>query len=142
MVDFQLDQQLAGDCVVIGDFPLNRLLLMNDSNYPWFILAPRVNGVEEIYQLSEEQQLQLIRESSLLSRKLQLLFAADKMNVAALGNVVKQLHIHHVVRYSGDPAWPSPVWGKLPAKPYEQTELDEIIERLRPVLTFPFQFRY
>lgn len=141
MVDFQLDQQLAGDCIVVGDFPLSRLLLMNDSTYPWFILVPRVNGIEEIYQLDEEQQLRLVRESSLLSRELQCVFAADKMNVAALGNIVKQLHIHHVVRYSGDPAWPAPVWGKLPAKAYQQTEVDEIIERLRSVLTSPFQFQ-
>lgn len=141
MVDFQLDPQLAGDCIVIGDFPLTRLLLMNDSTYPWFILVPEVNGIEEIYQLNDEQQLQLMRESSFLSRKLQALFSADKMNVAALGNVIRQLHIHHVVRYAGDAAWPAPVWGKLPAQPYQQEEIDRIIERLRAALISPFQFR-
>ena len=140
MVDFRLDPQLAGDCIVVGDFPLTRLLLMNDSTFPWFILVPRINDIEESYQLSDEQQLQLMRESSFLSRKLQALFCADKMNVAALGNLVRQLHLHHVVRYMGDPAWPAPVWGKLPAQPYQQEEIDHIIERLRTVLISPFQF--
>ena len=105
MVDFQLDPQLAGDCIIVGDFPLTRLLLMNDSTFPWFILVPRVSDIEEAYQLNDEQQLQLMHESSFLSRKLQALFSADKMNVAALGNVVRQLHVHHVVRYVGDAAW-------------------------------------
>lgn len=141
MAGFQLDQQLAGDCIVVGDFPLTRLLLMNDSTYPWFILVPKMNGIEEAYQLNDEQQLQLMRESSFLSRELQASFSADKMNVAALGNVVRQLHIHHVVRYVGDAAWPAPVWGKLPAQPYLQEEIDQIIERLRAVLVPPFQFR-
>ena len=140
MVDFQLDPRLAGDCIVVGDFPLARLLLMNDSTFPWFILVPRASGIEEAYQLNDEQQLQLMHESSFLSRKLQALFSADKMNVAALGNVVRQLHVHHVVRYVGDAAWPAPVWGKLPAQPYQQEEIDQIIERLRPVLISPFQF--
>ena len=140
MVEFQLDPQLAGDCIVVGDFPLSRLLLMNDATYPWFILVPKRVGIEEIYQLDEEQQLQLARESALLSRKLQGVFAADKMNVAALGNIVRQLHIHHVVRYSGDPAWPAPVWGKLPAQPYQEAESERMIKRLRSVLGAPFRF--
>ena len=141
MVDFQLDPQLAGDCIIVGDFPLTRLLLMNDSTYPWFILVPRVDDIQEAYQLNDEQQLELMKESAFLSRQLQSLFNADKINVAALGNVVRQLHVHHVVRTIGDPAWPAPVWGKLPAKAYLQTEIDQVFERLRSVLISPFQFR-
>ena len=140
VVEFQLDPQLAKDCIVVGDFPLSRLLLMNDATYPWFILVPRVSGIEEAFQLDEEQQLQLARESSLLSRELQSIFSADKMNVAALGNIVRQLHVHHVVRYSGDPAWPAPVWGKLPAQTYQEAECERIIEQLRSVLGAPFRF--
>lgn len=140
MVEFQLDSRLVQDCMVLGDFPLCRLLLMNDSTFPWFILVPRVAGIEEVYQLDEGQQLQLTRESSLLSRKLQGLFSADKMNVAALGNIVRQLHVHHVVRYCGDPAWPAPVWGKLPAQAYQEADCKRMVERLRSVLGAPFSF--
>ncbi|OED40459.1 histidine triad (HIT) protein [Endozoicomonas sp. (ex Bugula neritina AB1)] len=140
MFEFQLDSQLSQDTIVVGDFPLCRLLLMNDSTFPWFILVPRVVGIEEVYELDEEQQLQLSRESSLLSRKLQGVFVADKMNVAALGNIVRQLHVHHVVRYSGDPAWPAPVWGKLPAQAYQEAEYERVIEQLRLVLRSPFKF--
>ena len=139
VVEFQLDPQLAQDCIVVGDFPLSRLLLMNDKTYPWFILVPRVPDIEEAFQLDEEQQLQLARESSLLSCKLQGVFSADKMNVAALGNIVRQLHVHHVVRYSGDPAWPAPVWGKLPAQAYQEADFERIIEQLRSVLGAPFR---
>lgn len=129
--DFELDPQLAKDCVVVGDFPVCRLLLMNDSHYPWFILVPRIQGAEEIYQLDETTQQQLLFESSFLAEMLQVLFSAEKMNVAALGNVVRQLHIHHVVRYSHDAAWPAPVWGKQPAQPYTGEELSELMIKLK-----------
>lgn len=128
--DFELDPQLAKDCVVVGDFPVCRLLLMNDSHYPWFILVPRIQGAEEIYQLDEATQQQLLFESSFLAEVLQVLFSADKMNVAALGNVVRQLHVHHVVRYCFDTAWPAPVWGKQPAQPYRTEELSAVMTKL------------
>ncbi|WP_257294823.1 HIT domain-containing protein [Endozoicomonas sp. YOMI1] len=128
---FELDPQLARDCVVIGDFPVCRLLLMNDSQYPWCILVPRIQGVEEIYQLEEAAQQQLLFESSYLAEMLQVLFSADKMNVAALGNVVRQLHVHHIVRFSTDAAWPAPVWGRYPARPYTDEELSEVIRKLK-----------
>ncbi|WP_419535503.1 HIT domain-containing protein [Endozoicomonas sp.] len=128
---FELDPQLARDCVVVGDFPVCRLLLMNDSQYPWFILVPRHQGIEEIYQLDEATQQQLLFESSYLAEMLQVLFSAEKMNVAALGNVVRQLHVHHVVRYSTDAAWPAPVWGKHPARPYMDAELSEVMQKLK-----------
>ncbi len=140
MSDFRLDDRLAKDCVVVGDFPLCRLLLMNDATYPWFILVPRQAGIEEVWQLNEGQQQQLSHESSLLSKALYGLFSANKMNVAALGNIVRQLHVHHVVRYVDDPAWPAPVWGRLPAQPYQQADIERIIGQLHGVLGAPFRF--
>ncbi|MFK0574092.1 HIT domain-containing protein [Endozoicomonas sp.] len=139
---FDLDPRLARDCVVIGDFPVCRLLLMNDSHYPWFILVPRVQNVEEIYQLDEAAQEQLLRESSFLAEMLQALFSAEKMNVAALGNVVRQLHVHHVVRYSHDAVWPAPVWGKQPAQPYTAEELSEIMRKLEEAITGVDSFQW
>ncbi len=135
MDHFELDLCLADDCLVIGDFPLCRMLLMNDASYPWFILVPRVSGIEEIYQLSAEHQHQLLKESSYVAEKLKDIFAADKMNVAALGNVVRQLHIHHVVRRVTDAAWPGPVWGFQPAVPYTEDQVRDIRERLATVFT-------
>ena len=129
-----MDPRLARDCVVVGDFRLCRLLLMNDSQYPWFILVPRIPGVTEIYQLEEAAQQQLLVESSCLAKMLQVLFCADKMNVAALGNVVRQLHVHHIVRFTADAAWPAPVWGRQPAIPYTDKQLSAVIGKLKTVI--------
>ncbi|MGB1271113.1 MAG: HIT domain-containing protein [Endozoicomonas sp.] len=107
---------------------------MNDATYPWFILVPRMRHVEELYQLNESDQLQVLRESSLLSRLLKEVLGADKMNVAALGNVVRQLHIHHVVRYVGDQAWPAPVWGRHAARHYEPSGVESLLEKLKPAI--------
>jgi len=127
---FELHPQLKKDCHVLGQFSLCQLLLMNDTNYPWFILVPARAAISEIYQLSAEEQQQLWRESTQLAVGLMQAFQGDKMNIAALGNVVPQLHIHHIVRYTSDAAWPAPVWGKLPAKPYSETECDALLEKL------------
>jgi len=127
---FEVHPKLAQDCIAIGRFRLCRLLLMNDANYPWFILVPEREGVTEIYQLSQEDQQQLLRESSLLAERLSKDFRADKMNIAALGNVVPQLHIHHIVRYRSDPAWPAPVWGKTAAKPYKEEQFEALKRKL------------
>jgi len=123
---FELDPVLAGDTVVLGDFPLSRLLLSRDANYPWFILVPRRAGVTEICDLPWDDQVQLLRESGFLCEKLRIWFEPHKLNVAALGNVVAQLHVHHIVRYRHDPAWPAPVWGKQPAVTYETGALVRI----------------
>lgn len=130
-----LHPQLEKDCFVIGHLPLCTLLLMNDANYPWFILVPQREGITEIHQLPEEDQQQLMRESCQLAVIIEKEFRADKINVAALGNMVPQLHIHHIVRYKTDPAWPAPVWGRLPAKVYSESEADDISARLRLLLT-------
>lgn len=137
---FVLDSRLQQDTLLIGDFPLSRLLLSNDSNYPWFILVPRRANIVEVFELSAEDQLQLWRETTALSQLLKGAFNADKLNVAALGNVVSQLHMHVIVRHRGDIAWPAPVWGKHPAQPYTDSQFSSIKERLRQVLVNDFTF--
>ena len=129
-----LHPQLAADCEVIGRFSLCWLLLMRDANYPWLILVPDRPDIMEIYQLSEADQQQFMRESAVISRILHDSFKADKINIAALGNVVPQLHIHHIARYHDDPAWPAPVWGRLPPKAYAPMILGELLNKLQTVL--------
>ncbi|MEY3289690.1 MAG: hypothetical protein RLZZ419_1932 [Pseudomonadota bacterium] len=124
---FQLDTRLKQDCIFIGRFDLCQLLMMNDSQYPWFILVPEKADIKEIYQLSTSERNTLIEESSTLAENLAILYNADKINIAAIGNLVPQLHIHHVVRYQTDIAWPAPIWGKFAAIPYsEQQIIDNI----------------
>lgn len=131
---FVLDQRLLQDTLPVGDFPLCRLLLSNDAQYPWFILVPRKADVSEVFQLSETDQLQLWKETTALSGVLKQVFQADKINVAALGNVVSQLHMHVIVRYQSDVAWPAPVWGKHPALPYSADLASDVIGRLKSAL--------
>jgi diadenosine tetraphosphate (Ap4A) HIT family hydrolase len=138
---FVLDPRLLQDTLPIGDFPLCTLLLSNDSNYPWFILVPKRPGISEVFQLSEAEQAQLWKETTYLSSVLDRTFKADKMNVAALGNVVNQLHMHVIVRLKSDAAWPAPVWGKHPAKPYSPEEVARIRSQLRSELTEAFTFK-
>lgn len=132
---FKLHPRLEEDCFTIGNFPLCRLLLMNDANYPWFILVPQREGVREIFELSEDEQKQLMHESSSFSQIIAEHFKADKINVAALGNVVSQLHIHHIVRYTSDPAWPAPVWGHSAARAYTDQERAGLIGSIRKQLS-------
>jgi len=129
-VTFALHPRLAADAIVLGDFPLCRLLLMNDAQYPWFILVPRRDGAREIYLLDEADQQQLWRESALLSRALMDAFGGEKLNVAALGNVVPQLHLHHIVRFASDAAWPGPVWGRHPPRPYTTEDRARVLAQL------------
>lgn len=127
----KLHPQLQQDCVYLGKLDLCQLLLMNDSQYPWCILVPDRDNLKEIYELSSEEQILLVRESSLLASGMMKAYTGDKMNIGALGNVVPQLHIHHIVRFRSDPAWPAPVWGKLPAQAYSESALQTTIEKLR-----------
>jgi diadenosine tetraphosphate (Ap4A) HIT family hydrolase len=135
-----IDPRLLRDCLVLGRFPLCHLLLMRDANYPWLILVPDRDGVSEIHQLDETDQQQLMRESVLLSRVLDELFHPDKLNVAALGNVVSQLHLHHIVRYRRDAAWPAPVWGRVPAQLYNVDHLEKLVDRLVAALAVTGRF--
>ena len=132
--------QLQNDCIHIGHFPLCQLLLSKDANYPWFILVPNRSDITEIYQLSHDDQIQLINESSYLAEVLTNTFSADKINIGALGNVVPQLHIHHIARYKNDIAWPAPIWGHASAKNYTEEAFDAVINKLRQGLTHDFLF--
>jgi len=133
MPNFQLHPQLQKDCFVIGKFELCQVLLVNDSQFPWFILVPQQNNIREIYQLETADQITLIQESSYLAEKLATIFNADKLNIAAIGNVVPQLHLHHVVRYQTDKAWSAPIWGKFAAVPYTEQQRNQLLARLTPL---------
>lgn len=123
---YQLAPQLQQDCIIIANWSLCDVLLMNDAQYPWFILVPRVAQAKEIIDLSDVQQQQFWQESAKLSKLLQDTFNPDKLNVAALGNMVPQLHVHHIARFKSDPAWPKPVWGLLPAQPYTSEQIAQL----------------
>lgn len=137
---FVLDSRLQQDTLSMGDFGLCRLLLMNDAQYPWFILVPRREEVSELFQLDEADQCALWQETTQLAEVLKDTFAADKMNIATLGNVVAQLHMHVIVRRRDDAAWPAPVWGRHPAQPYSDEQVAAIRAKLRLVLTEGFVF--
>ncbi|WDY56855.1 HIT family protein [Pseudomonas sp. PSKL.D1] len=136
---FEMDLRLQQDSLVLGEFSLCRLLLSKDANYPWFILVPKREGVSELFDLNQEDQAQLWKETTHLADVLKKAFNADKMNVATLGNVVSQMHMHVIVRHKTDAAWPAPVWGKVPAVEYAPGQVDAIRQRLRAVLSDDFQ---
>ena len=136
---FSLHPQLQQDCFEVGRFELSLLLLMNDSRYPWLILVPCRAGVREVYELAMPDRLQLARESGLLAESLARGYGAHKMNIAALGNVVEQLHVHHIVRYRDDEAWPAPVWGRGTARPYGPAQRETMLERLCAILPDGFR---
>jgi diadenosine tetraphosphate (Ap4A) HIT family hydrolase len=104
---------------------------MNDANYPWLVLVPRVDGMRDLVDLDDAAQLQLMREISTVSHALKSLYAPHKLNVAALGNQVAQLHVHVIARQTDDAAWPTPVWGRVPARPYDATALAARVQMLR-----------
>ncbi|MGD9889367.1 MAG: HIT domain-containing protein [Halothiobacillaceae bacterium] len=138
MPTFELHPHLAADTIDLGELALCRILLMNDANYPWLILVPQRPNLREIYELDTEAQIQLIHESSHVARCMSTLFKADKINIAALGNMVPQLHIHHIARTTNDPAWPAPVFGVHPARPYSQQALAEQQTTLQALLQAHF----
>lgn len=131
MSGWKLDPRLADDSHPVAQLPLCELRLMDDSHHPWLVLVPRVAGATELIDLPEDQQHALLREVTQASRILRERFAPDKLNVAALGNLVPQLHLHVIARYSGDIAWPRPVWGQAAMKPYTPEALVERIATLR-----------
>lgn len=132
---FELDSRLQNDTFFVCDLTLSRVLLMNDSQFPWLILVPMRNDVAEIIDLTEQEQQMLLSESAKVSKAMQNLFSPHKLNVAALGNVVKQLHVHHVARFENDVAWPKPVWGNQSSVAYEESDAAEIISELKLKLT-------
>lgn len=134
MIAWQLHPQLADDTHPIAQWPLCELRLMDDANHPWLILVPRVMGAVEVIDLSEQQQAELMREIASASAVLQRAFKPHKLNVAALGNLVPQLHVHVIARFTDDIAWPRPVWGTASAQPYSPEALVQRIQRLLAAL--------
>lgn len=140
MSEFRLHPRLAQDTVVLGDLDLSRVLLSKDSRYPWLILVPKQADISEIHHLSEQDQLALMRESSAVSSLMEACVSPDKMNVASLGNMVPQLHLHHVARFKEDDAWPGPIWGAHPALLYSSENLVKAAEIWRERLSALAQF--
>jgi diadenosine tetraphosphate (Ap4A) HIT family hydrolase len=135
--EFALDSRLASDTFVVGETPLSQVLLMNDARYPWLILVPLRCDVTEPFELSEADQAQLWHESMRLGEAMKAHFAADKLNIAALGNQVAQLHVHHIARFHADDAWPGPVWGVGNAVPHSDAALEVLTNELRSLLQQP-----
>lgn len=125
-----LDPQLARDTLAVGDLALSRLLLNQDANYPWLILVPRRPAASEIIDLDAGDRARLLDEISQVSQALKTITACYKLNVAALGNVVAQLHVHIIARFKSDAAWPQPVWGKIPSKDYNPADRDRLCRAL------------
>jgi diadenosine tetraphosphate (Ap4A) HIT family hydrolase len=126
-----LHPQLDRDTASIGDLPLSRVLIINDANYPWLLLVPRRANIVELIDLDEIEQAQLMTEVTRVARALRTVTNCDKLNIAALGNAVPQLHVHVIARFRSDAAWPKPVWGVAPPRPYEREELHSFGQPLR-----------
>lgn len=128
---FALHERLQADTIPLGRLALSRLLLMNDATYPWLILVPERPDVREIIELAAADRIALMEEITDVSRALTAMVHPDKLNVAAIGNLVPQLHVHIVARFRSDPAWPAPVWGRTPPRPYSPAAAAEMRARLR-----------
>lgn len=125
-MNFDLHPDLIRDGIHMGDFPLCHVRLINDVNYPWFVLIPKREGISDTIDLTSEDHALMWEESRLFSAAIMQAFAGEKLNVAALGNMTPQLHIHHIVRFKNDAAWPGPIWGKVPMTPYTQSVISNI----------------
>lgn len=130
MPNFTLHPQLEADSFLMRDLPLCQLRLNNQKNAPWFVLVPRRPDIKEIFELSYADQTQLMREITQTSKAIYELYAPDKINVGALGNIVPQLHIHIIARFKSDDAWPDPIWGKLSPAPYTADAIRAIKDKL------------
>jgi diadenosine tetraphosphate (Ap4A) HIT family hydrolase len=131
---FELHPRLTAETVTVTDWPLCRVLLMNDSTYPWLVLVPRQRNIAEITDLSPDDQLVLMNEIAKASSALRALASPHRINVAALGNMVAQLHVHVIARFTDDPAWPKAVWGAVPTAPYTPDALEAKLAELRAAL--------
>jgi diadenosine tetraphosphate (Ap4A) HIT family hydrolase len=137
-VSWILDPRLAQDSIALGDLPLSRVLLMDDANYPWLILVPRRPNLVELIDLDDSGQATLMIELARAARALKEITACDKLNVAALGNTVRQLHVHVIARRASDVAGARPVWGAVPARPYAAAERERLAGALRDALGLTF----
>jgi len=129
---FELHPDLSRDSISLGQLTLCDVRLIHDRTYPWFILVPQCASIRETIDLNAADYVQLWEESRLLSTAIMTAFKGEKLNVAALGNMTPQLHVHHVVRYASDPAWPGPIWGKVPMVPYTDEQRAIFITTLLP----------
>ena len=141
-IQFELDPLLKKDSIFIMELPLSKLVLMNDANFLWFLLIPRRENIHEIFELCDQDLLQLNKESNFLLKELKEHYKAKKMNVANLGNMVPQLHIHHIVRYEDDLAWPGPICGRHETKVYSDLEKEIIVEEARKLMSKEFGDKY
>lgn len=128
---WSLHPQLATDTTPVGDLALSRVLLSSDANYPWLILVPRRAGLTELIDMDPNEQVQLLTEVDAAARVLKSITECEKLNIAAIGNIVAQLHVHVVARRHGDAAWPKPVWGAAPPSVYNPTVRDGLLGALR-----------
>lgn len=128
---FTLDPRLAAETFPLGELPLCQALLFNDARFPWMVLVPKRAGLVEITDLSPEDRLRLVEEIGTAMNALRAAVEPYKLNVAALGNVVRQLHVHIVARFQNDAAWPGPVWGRGERVPYEPGARTELVRKLR-----------
>ena len=131
---YTLHPQLSDETVPVCDLELCRVLLSRDANYPWLVLSPQRDGLRDLHDLNDADGIAILEEIRRCSQALVDLYRPDKMNVAALGNQVPQLHIHIIARFTTDPAWPGPVWGRVPAADYDDAARDSLISRLRAAL--------
>jgi diadenosine tetraphosphate (Ap4A) HIT family hydrolase len=131
---FEMNPRIVADTVFLTDWPLCRVLLMNDSTYPWMVLVPRREGVVEITDLEPPDRLILMEEIARASTALRQAVSPFRINIAALGNVVAQLHVHVIAREIRDAAWPKPVWGAVPTQPYTPGVLEQRLAQLRSTL--------
>ena len=129
-MSFILDNRLKADTLFVGDLPLSRVLLMNNAYFPWVILVPRIEGISELFQMTEEDLLNFHNESNYFLEAMSNAYNADKMNIASLGNIVSQLHTHVIVRYKNDEAWPSPVWSFQKTQKYQSDAAKIEIDKL------------
>ncbi|MFZ5691463.1 MAG: HIT family protein [Pseudomonadota bacterium] len=131
---WSLHPQLVRDTIELGDLALSRVLVIKDANYPWLLLVPRRPGIVEIIDLDEIEQAQLMVEIARVSRALKSVTQCDKLNVAALGNAVPQLHVHVIARRKTDKAWPRPVWGAVEPIDHDSAELDRFMHAMKKKL--------
>ena len=132
---FVLHERLDLETIHVIDWQLCRVLLTNDATFPWLILVPMRDGLRDFHDVAPADKPTLIKEIDRASNALQSLHNPDKINVAALGNIVAQLHIHVIARFTTDPAWPGPIWGERSIKLYEGTQLSDTVDALKIVLT-------
>lgn len=139
-MSFELHPQLAKDTDVIGHFPLCVALLHKDAAVPWVILVPKKSHLRELHHLPMHEQQQFLLESQAVNQALEALFQPDKLNLGALGNMVPQLHIHHIARFQDDIAWPGPVWGNTRGEQRNDTEQNQMLNKLRSILALSTLF--